>query len=116
MARATLSKRSRLLKDYLLLMQEHEQLGEEDACAYLEQARWGSVAAHRALIEACLPLVVGCAAARRGGALNFGSLLEAGNLALILALAEAETSPLQENLLAHLTARIEAALQSRFSA
>ncbi len=112
MAHAALSKRSRHLKDYLLLMQEHEPLGEEDACAYLEQARWGSVAAHRALIEACLPLVVSCAPAWRGGPLNFGSLIEAGNQALIKALAEAETRPVDGSLLAHLKARVEEALRS----
>jgi len=116
MARAALSKRSRHLKDYLLLMQEHEPLGEEDACAYLEQARWGSQAAHRALIEACLPLVVACAASWRGRGQSFSSLIEAGNLALIKALTGLECSPLEGPLLAQLKAKIEEGLRARASA
>jgi|GEM_PF-4190786 DNA-directed RNA polymerase sigma subunit (sigma70/sigma32) len=116
MARAALSKRSRHLKDYLLLVQEHEPLGEEDACAYLEQARWGSQAAHRALIEACLPLVVASAAAWRGKGLSFLSLIEAGNLSLVKALAELETAPAEGPLLACLKAKIEEGLRARSSA
>jgi DNA-directed RNA polymerase sigma subunit (sigma70/sigma32) len=116
MARAALSKRSRHLKDYLLLMQEHEPLGEEDAGAYLDQARWGSQAAHRALLEACLPLVVCCAASWRGSGRSFSSLIEAGNLALIKALADMECAPVEGPLLAHLKAKIEDGLRDSASA
>ena len=116
MARAALRKRSRHLNDYLLVMREHDLLGEEDARAYLNQACLGSQAARRALIEACLPLVVHWASRFRGGVLTFSSLLEAGNLALLQAIAEAERQPVEGTLLGFLQARVELSLQSALAA
>lgn len=86
MARATLRRRSNHLKGYLLAMQEHAVLAEEDLAAYLDLARQGSPDARQALIEGCLPMVVKWVAPRRGDGLEFDRLIEAGNLGLMEAL------------------------------
>jgi len=108
MARIGLIKRSKHLKDYLLVMQEHALLGEEDACSYLLLARRGSEAARRALIEGCLPLVLRWANSLRGKAMSFSHLIEAGNQALFKAIEEAD--PAQGPVLEQFRLRVEEAV------
>lgn len=112
MARMALKRKSRHLKDYLLVVQEHELLGEQDLRTYLGLARSGSEAARRALVEGSLAWVVRWSAPLRGGRADFLKLIEAGNLALLHAL---EPGVLDEasDLLPQIQARVEEAVAER---